>query len=601
MVIVRNLPLANSVLSKHVGRAGPKAVSVVLRRSPARVRALASTGLMQRRRPDVAALALAAGGSSVQAMTLMQDALDRPGTSAATAQRIAHAAVVLHDLPLAARALATPAATDDSARQGAGRGAIALSVVAAERGNLDQALAHLHGVSGRPARRLRQRLRGEREVLRSDLLRTTLSGPALAPTTSVLPKATSDVTSVLHVVSTALPEQQSGYTIRTHGIVTGQRAAGMRAEVVTRLGFPVDQGVLDAAPEVSVDSVPYHRLLPRRGIPIPSAARQRVAVAELTDLVERVQPQVLHAHSKHENAQIALIVGAAMGLPVVYEARGFLEETWVSSGGDPDSDFYRWSRESETLCMRQADMVIALSEAMAADIEARGISADRIDVVPNAVSVDFARGSVDTSGPAGHAEGAATRNRLGISAEATVFGSVSTLNDYEGFDTVIDAMAVQSDPDVVLLLVGDGPARGRLAQRAQAAGVADQVVFTGRIPHDQVRAHLAAFDVFVVPRRETPVTRLVPPIKPLEAMAVGLPVLASDLPPLVEIVRSGQFGQIAHPEEARDWTKKMAALRYAPEHRRDLGARAAAFVAQERTWARAADRYRDVYAAAARR
>ena len=600
--IVRNLPLAVSVLSKHVGRAGPKAASVVLRRSPDKVRALASTEWMQRRRPDVAALALAAGGRSGQAATVLQDALEQQEVTAATARRVAHAAVVLHDLPMAERALATPAASDDAAGREVDEAAIALSVVAAERGNLDAALEHLRGVSGRPARRLRERLSGEREVLRSEFLRTTLDGRPALPPTEPNPADRAAIAAVLHVVSTALPEQQSGYTIRTQGIVTGQRAAGMQAEVVTRLGFPVDQGVLGAAAEVSVDSVPYHRLLPRRGIPIPSTARQQVAVAELTDLVDRLQPQVLHAHSKYENAQVALMVGASRHLPVVYEARGFLEQTWVSSGGDPESDFYRWSRESETLCMQRADMVITLSEAMAADIEARGINTDRIVVVPNAVSVDFAgRGRRGGTATGEQAEGAAARTRLGISATSTVFGSVSTLNDYEGFDTVIDAMALMIERDVVLLLVGDGPARGRLEQRAQASGVGDRVVFTGRIPHDQVRAHLAALDVFVVPRQETPVTRLVPPIKPLEAMAMGLPVLASDLPPLVEIVRPGQFGQVAHPGEAPDWAREMAALRYAPEHRRDLGTRAAAFVAQERTWARAADRYTDVYAAAARR
>ncbi|MGC1208649.1 MAG: hypothetical protein WA880_11900, partial [Ornithinimicrobium sp.] len=153
--IVRNLPLAVSVLSKHVGRAGPKAASVVLRRSPDKVRALASTEWMQRRRPDVAALALAAGGRSGQAATVLQDALEQQEVTAATARRVAHAAVVLHDLPMAERALATPAASDDAAGREVDEAAIALSVVAAERGNLDAALEHLRGVSGRPARRLR--------------------------------------------------------------------------------------------------------------------------------------------------------------------------------------------------------------------------------------------------------------------------------------------------------------------------------------------------------------------------------------------------------------------------------------------------------------
>ncbi len=84
-------------------------------------------------------------------------------------------------------------------------------------------------------------------------------------------------------------------------------------------------------------------------------------------------------------------------------------------------------------------------------------------------------------------------------------------------------------------------------------------------------------------------------------MAVGKPVLASDLPPLIEIVRPGVCGEIASAQDPVAWAEAMTALRYAPEHVRALGARAAEFVVRERTWARAADQYAEVYATAVRR
>ncbi len=498
--------------------------------------------------------------------------------------------MVLHDVPLAEQALDRAGARRDPMV------ALSRSAVASEQGHLSAALVHLRGVPGKAARRMTARVTGEIEVLQADLLRREWAGAARPEAWRKRVQPSGAVTSVLHVVSTALPEQQSGYTIRTQGIVTAQRAAGLDAQVVSRLGFPVDMGAIAARPSVTVDGVPYRRLLPRHGIPIPGSARQDEAVAELTALVERLRPQVLHAHSKHENAQIALIVGRRLGLPVVYEARGFLEETWASAGGDTESDFYRWSREAETLCMQRADHVLTLSDAMATDIASRGVPAERITVMPNSVPADFGARST----PAGSVR-VQTRAALGIPEEATVFGSVSTVNDYEGFDTVIDALALMKDPDVWVLIVGEGPARTGLSERARSAGVADRVVFTGRVPHAQVRDHLDAIDVFVVPRKATRVTALVPPIKPLEAMAVGIPVLASDLPPLVEIVRPGTFGRIAAAGDPAAWAEQMAALRYAPEDLSNLGTQAADFVAHERTWARAADRYTDVYAAAARR
>lgn len=597
--MARNLPLSVSVVKKHLGRSGPKTASVALRRGPAWIRRLLTGRWVQRLRPDVAAVALAADGRSADGSELMYEALAHDPANRATARRIAHAAVVIHDLTLAQQALGGDSRFGSSELSRlpdrAGQHAIARSVVAAEHGNVDDALAHLHGVSGHRARGLSNRLVGEREVLRTRLL---LGAWARDSATKRKPAA-GPVKSVLHVVSNSLPERQSGYTIRTHGIVGAQHDAGLTAQVVTRLGFPVDMGTVTAARKITVDGVSYHRLLPSRGMPIPGSKRQALAVAELTALVERERPDILHAHSKHENAQIALMVGRQLGLPVVYEARGFLEETWVSSGGDPNSDFYRWSREAETLCMQHADSVVTLSEAMARNIEARGIARERIAVIPNAVSADFAS-RVSSRGRAA-VLGERTRARLGIPTESTVFGSVSTLNDYEGFDTVIQAIDLMADPGVVLLLVGGGPTRTGLEAIARAAGVSERVVFTGRVPHDHVREYLDAMDVFVVPRRETPVTRLVPPIKPLEAMAVGLPVLASDLSPLVEIVRPGVFGEVARAQDPAAWADRMAALRYAPEHRKGLGARAAEFVVRERTWAWAAHRYADVYAAAVRR
>jgi glycosyltransferase involved in cell wall biosynthesis len=576
---LRNLPLSTSVLLGHVQRGRAKGQSVVLRRLPTRARDRLTSTTVRSRRPDLAALALAAGGRAGEARVLLQDALARAGDGEEGARlrhRVAEAAVTLHQLDLAERALGAVPAELGDARLAA--------LVAAGQGRLGAALVLLAGAGDARSRRLAGRLLGEVEVVRAEALREDLSAPRPPRRPVAAPVR------VLHVVTNALPDRQAGYTIRTHGIVTAQRARGIDARVVSRLGFPVDTGVVGAPPLVTVDGVPYHRLLPGSRVPPPGRARQDLAVRELGALVERTGAELLHAHSKHDNAQVALRVARPLGLPVVYEARGFLEETWRTEGGSADSDFYRWSRESETLCMASADVVVTLAEAMRQDIVGRGIDPDRVVVVPNAVPESF-------TAPLPPA--AAARERLGLPAEAFVLGTVTTLNDYEGIDTVVEALRLLDDPQFRLLVVGDGPARPRL--EALAAPLGDRVRFTGRVPHSAVREHLAALDVFVVPRHETPVTALVPPIKPLEALAVGVPVLASDLPPLVEIVRPGSYGEIAAAGDAASWADQIASLGYAPEHVRALGGRAAAFVARERTWTAAVDRYDAAYAITAHR
>lgn len=587
--VLRNVPLAASVLRQHLHRGAGKGSSVLLRRAP-RVARRWVAGAARHRRPDLTALALAADGRPDGAEQVLQDAIGEITPEASNQAksrrqslalgRIAEAAATLHDPELAGRAMhRIPPQHRHPAQE---------ALLAADRGQLGRAVELVQDQPGRGARRLADRLRGEIELVRAKALREAL---ATAGADRSRRHGEGPADRVLHVVTNALPERASGYTIRTHGIVTAQRQQGLDAQVVSRLGFPVDTGVLGAAPLAEVDGVPYHRLLPRTALPPPGRARQDLAVRELDAVVERTGTQLLHAHSMHQNAQVALRVGRGRGLPVVYEARGFLEETWRTEGGSADSDFYRWSRETETLCMTSADVVVTLAEAMREDILGRGVDPARVIVVPNAVPVGFTA-ALPTGVPT------RSRSRLGIPADAVVFGTVGTLNHYEGLQTVIAALRLIQDPAFRLLVVGDGPARSRLQQLAEPLG--DRVVFTGRVPHGRVREHLAALDVFVVPRAATPVTALVPPIKPLEALAVGVPVLASDLPPLVEIVRPGHFGEVATPDDPSAWADQMASLGYAPDHVRALGERARRFVARERTWAAAFNRYQTAYSSALR-
>src|SRR5690606_30919343 len=114
------------------------------------------------------------------------------------------------------------------------------------------------------------------------------------------------------------------------------------------------------------------------------------------------------------------------------------------------------------------------------------------------------------------------------------------LNDYEGLEVLIDAVGLlrAASLPVRALVVGAGPAAASLRRRAEQLD-AGAVILTGRIPFAEVHLFHAAIDIFTVPRLDLPVTALVPPLKPLEAMATGRPVVASDLAPLREIVESG--------------------------------------------------------------
>jgi glycosyltransferase involved in cell wall biosynthesis len=403
---------------------------------------------------------------------------------------------------------------------------------------------------------------------------------------------------VLHLVSDALPSTSAGYTIRTHEIVLAQRAAGLEPHVATRCGFPVAQGSIDGRRLVTVDGVPYHRLLPWR-LPGHGDADPKLAALgeKLADrLTQEIKPAVLHAASNFANARLALALGQRYGLPVVYEVRGFWEDTWLSRHQDradgaslASSELYQRSRALETECMLAADLVVTLGEAMRQEIEARGVPAEKILLVPNAVSEDFLAPLPDPGN---------LRAELGIQEGEYVVGEVTSLVKHEGTGTLLEATAILRDRGVPAraLIVGDGPERAALQRQAAEAGLAQAAVFTGRVPAAKVRQFHALLDIFVVPRTPDRVCQLVTPLKPIEAMASGLCVVTSEVKALTEIVKHEVTGMQTVPQDPVSLADCLELLIYSPDIRRKLGDNAREWVSRDRTWARNAARYKDAYA-----
>jgi glycosyltransferase involved in cell wall biosynthesis len=398
---------------------------------------------------------------------------------------------------------------------------------------------------------------------------------------------------VLHLVTDALPATSAGYTIRTHEIAVAQRAAGLDPHVATRCGYPVTQGKLDGRRLVVLDGVPYHRLLPwlMPGRPDPKTADLGLELA--AGLTSRIRPAVLHAASNFANARLALALRERYGLPVVYEVRGFWEDTWLSRHPDAErlasSELYQQNRDLETRCMLAADLVVTLGEAMREEIVARGVAAEKILIVPNAVSAEFLRPLPDVTG---------LRAALGIDPDEYVVGVVSSLVPHEGIGTLLQATAILRARGVPTraLIVGDGPERAALQRQAADIGLAGAAVFTGRVPAAKVRQFHALLDIFVVPRTSDRVCQLVTPLKPVEAMASGLCVVTSQVKALTEIVKHEVTGAQTIPQDPVSLADCLERLLYSPDIRRKLGDNAREWAARDRTWAHNAARYQDAYA-----
>jgi glycosyltransferase involved in cell wall biosynthesis len=571
LATVRHVILAVSIVSSHLSRDRWRTAWLAWRILPRSIRRpLLSLDVL--RGSAVGALGLAADGRRLQARRTLLT-LAKPG-SVRSLLSVASAATVINELTAAWSALARTHTKDvDRSRVEA--------LLLWTEGHLGRALKVAASSRSRQNRRLLNRMEGDLSALLPQ--QRVPAAPNTRYATRRTPSGT--VARVLHVVTNALPEVQAGYTLRTHGIAEAQAAKGQQVSVVTRLGFPVDIGVLGAADRLTLDRVSYQRLLPARGVPNSAGARLDRGIKALEQLTRNLRPDLLHAHSKHDNAQLSLAVGRRVDLPVLYEVRGFLEETWRSRGGDPEADLYRMSKHAETWCMQQANLVVTLSETMRAEILRRGVHPSAVIVIPNAVPKAFLDPPPD---------GATTRRRFGIGETAYVVGVVSTLNDYEGIQTLVDALRLMDDEAVHLLVVGDGPAANYLWR--SSIDIADRVTFTGKVPHAEIRSYYAAIDTFCVPRRRTPVTELVPPLKPLEALACGVPLLVSDLPPLLELLSESGAGWFAPADQPEAWAAQISRLRDQAEERRTIGRHGRAWVSERRTWPVVTETYDMVYA-----
>ncbi|GAA1094450.1 glycosyltransferase family 4 protein [Nocardiopsis composta] len=450
-----------------------------------------------------------------------------------------------------------------------------------EQGRMAEAEAEVrpftagHGV----AALMYERLRGERRALGPLPALPGREDPPLDPVPG----------RVLHLVSNALPKTSAGYTVRTHRIVTAQRDAGLDPSVAAFPGWPLDAPP-GTAGRYELDGIGYHRVHPGRELPGGLAGQIDAGVEAVCALARELRPGVLHAATDHRNGSIAVAAGARLGLPVVYEVRGFLEETWLSAAGEAarGGERHRLIVERESALVRTADAVVTLSETMRAELVARGAEEDRIVLAPNAVDPALLDARPD---------GDAFRCAHGLEPGDFVVGSVSSIVGYEGFTTLVRAVGLLRDRGVPahLLLVGDGKARPEVEAAVRDLGLSELCVLPGRVDRDEALRAQAALDVLVVPRADERVCRLVTPLKPVEAMALGTPVVASDLPALRELLCGGEAGLMVPPGEPGPLADALQRLREDGELRAGLAAAGRTEVAEHRTWPRVAAVYRDLY------
>lgn len=398
---------------------------------------------------------------------------------------------------------------------------------------------------------------------------------------------------ILHVLDHSIP-LHSGYTFRSRAILQQQRALGWETFHITGPKHNV-AATLEGDVE-EVDGLRFYRTPTpggwMTGLPVLNQWAIVAALEKrLEEVVNEVRPDILHAHSPMLDGEAAVRVGRRHGIPVVYEIRAFWEDAAVDHGTAKEGGLrYRLTRALETRVIRRADAVTTICEGLRKDILARGVAPDKVTVIPNAV--DISRFQADRSADP------ALQEKLGLK-DKWVLGFIGSFYAYEGLTLLLKAFpaVLKQRPDARLLLVGGGPKADELRQLADQLGLQAHVIFTGRVPHEQVQSYYDLVDIFVYPRLPMRLTEIVTPLKPLEAMAQKRLVVASDVGGHKELIRDGETGWLFPAGDADALAACVLGVLNQTERLPEVREAGRRFVEEERNWAASVARYRPVYEA----
>ncbi|MDO8938550.1 MAG: glycosyltransferase, exosortase A system-associated [Methylicorpusculum sp.] len=393
---------------------------------------------------------------------------------------------------------------------------------------------------------------------------------------------------VLHILDHSIP-LHSGYTFRTRAILEQQRLLGWETFHVTS---PKQLGVKESVEWA--DGFKFYRSQEVTGLKAQLPIVNQWAVVDalakrLDQIIPEIKPDILHAHSPALNGLAAVKASKKFGIPLVYECRAFWEDAAVDHGSTTEGSLrYRLTHALETYVFKRANAVTTICEGLRLDIIGRGITEDKVTVIPNAVDIDKFTYGIKADPD--------LRGQLGLN-DKIVLGFIGSFYAYEGIPLLLEAMPtlLEKSPNVRLLLVGGGPQESVIKQKTKDLNLNDHVIFTGRVPHDKVQDYYNQVDIFVYPRLPMRLTELVTPLKPLEAMAQGRLVVASDVGGHKELINKGQTGYLFEAGNAGNLTQTLTTLiddRADWDRIRVNGRR---FVEQERNWAASVGRYQAVY------
>jgi glycosyltransferase involved in cell wall biosynthesis len=335
----------------------------------------------------------------------------------------------------------------------------------------------------------------------------------------------------LTLVHVLAPAPFGGLESVVHALAAGQRAAGHRVHVLAVVTpAPGEHPFVAALRGEGIDAVQIE--LPGRAY---LEERRRIAA-----FCRDVGADILHTHGYRPDVLHAG-VARALGIPRVTTVHGFIGGTWRGR-------IYEWL---QLRAFRGFDAVVAVARPQIRRLVDGGVPRERIHLLPNA----FRPGALLTP--------EAARAELGVPASAFHIGWVGRLSREKGPDVLLEAVARLGELPVVVSIIGDGPERAELQAMAERLGIAGRIRWHGSVP--AAGRLCSAFDAFVLSSRTEGT-----PIALLEAMAAAIPIVATTVGGVPDVVSVGE-ARLVPPEDPAAIAAAIRTIHADPAAARELG------------------------------
>ena len=443
---------------------------------------------------------------------------------------------------------------------------------------------------------------------------------------------------VLHVLANSFPKI-NGYAVRSHMLIKAQsRLDGIENVALTSPWYP---NIVEMQAEYDLDGVKYlrtshpkqkkntkitHKIVSKlaanpitKSNDLPFVARclrygsgkllylpkicwklieEGVLIKHFYQRILQVSNEykidLIHAHTPYRVGLPAYKAAKKIGLPFVYEMRGMWEETAVvnrrwKKGGPA----YRRFRRKETYLLRKADSVICISEALKNEAISRGVSPNKITVVPNGFDNELSQ-LKDNLATEHFKE---VKSQLTHTGSCKVIGYIGSLRELEGVDFTAKAVAelIKLGYKLKFFVLSSEVGQKELLDLCSQLGISSNSIIEGPVDHQLVKPYYDLIDIFVVSRPYSRVTDIVTPLKPFEAMGVGKTVISSDLIAMKEIIQHQKTGLLY---QADNLDSLISQIKWCLDNSKDsdkIGEDAAHWVMNNRTWEQIAEHGKSAY------